>query len=72
MPHHTMQPDRERTPATPPPTPRWVKVFGIVVLLVAVLVGGMLLLGHGPGQHVPSSNTLQHSTVMMLPWGWAR
>jgi hypothetical protein len=35
-------------------TPRWVKVFGIIALLVALLVVVMLLLGgnHGPGRHM--------------------
>jgi len=41
-----------------PGTPRWVKVFGIVVLVFVLVVvvhmatgvGGM----HGPGRHMPS------------------
>jgi hypothetical protein len=35
-------------------TPRWVKVFGIVALIVIVLVVVMLVTGrggHGPGRH---------------------
>ncbi len=35
-------------------TPRWVKVFGIIALALALLVGLMLLVGggrHGPGRH---------------------
>ena len=43
----------------PPPypgTPRWVKVFGIIVIVVVLLaVVGMLIGGeHGPGRHTPS------------------
>jgi hypothetical protein len=34
-----------------PGTPRWVKVSGIVVILLVVLVAIMLLAGHGPGRH---------------------
>lgn len=37
-------------------TPRWVKVFGIVALILVVLVVVMLLTGrggHGPGRHTP-------------------
>lgn len=37
-----------------PATPRWVKVFGIVALIVVVLVVVMLVVGggnHGPGRH---------------------
>ncbi|MBT2534336.1 hypothetical protein J7E83_19835 [Arthrobacter sp. ISL-48] len=32
--------------------PRWVKVSGIVLLLLAVLLVAMLLSGHGPGRHM--------------------
>jgi hypothetical protein len=36
-----------------PGTPRWVKVFGIVTLVVIVLLGIVLLSGgHGPGRHM--------------------
>ena len=40
-------------------TPRWVKVFGIVALVLLLLLvvvqfaGG----GHGPGRHVPPGDT---------------
>lgn len=48
--------------AEPPPypgAPRWVKVFGVIVLVV-VLVFVILLVtrgpgGHGPGRHTTSS-----------------
>jgi hypothetical protein len=42
-------PDRGSTSGTP----RWVKVFGIVALVVILLVVIMLLTGgnHGPGRH---------------------
>jgi ABC-type transporter Mla subunit MlaD len=47
-----MEPARE-------PTPRWVKVFAIIALVVVVLFVVLLLTGrggeHGPGRHaVPS------------------
>ena len=41
-------------------TPRWVKVFGIVALLLLVLVVVMLVTGrggHGPGRHTPAGET---------------
>jgi hypothetical protein len=45
----------------PPTTPRWVKVFGIIaivlVLLVVLLLTGVLGSGHGPGRHVPGGDT---------------
>ena len=34
-----------------PGTPRWVKVSGIMVIVLVVLVAIMLLSGHGPGRH---------------------
>jgi hypothetical protein len=39
-----------------PGTPRWVKVFGIIVIVVVLLVVFMLLTGHGPGRHTPSGD----------------
>jgi hypothetical protein len=37
-------------------TPRWVKVFGIVVIVLILLVGIMTVVGgHGPGAHTPSA-----------------
>lgn len=38
-------------------TPRWVKVFAIVLAILIVLVVARLLLGggHGPGRHSPSN-----------------
>jgi hypothetical protein len=46
-----LDPDGE----APAGIPRWVKVFGIVVLAILVLVVGMLLTGHGPGRHLSSA-----------------
>jgi hypothetical protein len=39
-----------------PGTPRWVKVSGIVVIVLVVLVAIMLLSGHGPGRHTSSGD----------------
>ncbi|MBT2515483.1 hypothetical protein [Arthrobacter sp. ISL-30] len=33
-------------------TPRWVKVSGIILLVLAVVLVVMLLSGHGPGRHM--------------------
>ncbi len=42
-----------------PGTPRWVKVFGIVVLVLVVLIVVMMATGvggkHGPGRHMPAA-----------------
>jgi hypothetical protein len=43
----------------PPRTPRWVKVFGIIVGVVVLLVVAVMFIGggeHGPGRHTPSGD----------------
>ena len=44
-------------------TPRWVKVFGIVAIVLVLLFGVMMLTGglggHGPGRHAPSSSATE-------------
>ena len=48
--------------AGPPPhpgTPRWVKVFGIIVIVVFLLVAAVMFIGggeHGPGRHTQSGD----------------
>ncbi len=41
-----------------PGTPRWVKVFGIILIVLALLVVIIMFTGvggeHGPGRHIPS------------------
>ena len=42
-----------------PGIPRWVKVFGIIVIVVVLLVVGLMFLvggEHGPGRHTQSSD----------------
>jgi hypothetical protein len=45
-------------PPSYPGTPRWVKVFGIIVIVVVLLVVARLFIGgeHGPGRHAPSGD----------------
>ena len=51
--------------ADPPPysTPRWVKVFGIIALVLVLLVVIMMFTGvggdHGPGRHIPSGDAVE-------------
>lgn len=55
-------PDRE----SPPGTPRWVKVFGIVTVLVVVLIVVLLLAGggsHGPGRHTGTGGEHQRGSA---------
>jgi hypothetical protein len=49
-------------------TPRWVKVFGIIALVLILLFVISLLTGarHGPGMHTPSGDAggySRHSSV---------
>ena len=41
-------------------TPRWVKVFGIIALVLVLLAGIIMFAGiggeHGPSRHIPSGN----------------
>jgi hypothetical protein len=42
-------------------TPRWVKVFGIIALVVVVLLVVMIIAGrgdHGPGRHTGGNTPL--------------
>ncbi|MGM0875727.1 MAG: hypothetical protein ACQEWV_13230 [Bacillota bacterium] len=51
--------DRESNPSTP----RWVKVFGIIAIVLALLFVIMHLTGiggnHGPGRHIPPSSSIE-------------
>ncbi len=44
---------------SPYSTPSWVKMFGIIALILVLLVGVLLITGlggeHGPGRHIPSN-----------------
>jgi hypothetical protein len=51
------QTDVETDRRSPPSTPRWVKLFGIIALVLLLLFGGMHVTGssqHGPGRHMPA------------------
>ena len=42
-----------------PGTPRWVKVLGIIAIVVVLLIVAILFIGsseHGPGRHTPSGD----------------
>jgi hypothetical protein len=55
--------DRRPIPGYPG-TPRWVKVFGIIALVLVLMVVFMLFAGggrHGPGRHVPSGGAGDHT-----------
>ena len=55
-------PDRQSTASYPGP-PRWVKVSGIIALVLVLLVIIMMVAGaggHGPGRHLPSGSAGGH------------
>ena len=39
-----------------PGMPRWVKAFGMVGGTLIMLLAVIIATGHGPGQHLPSSD----------------
>jgi hypothetical protein len=48
-------------------TPRWVKVFGIIALVLVLLVVIIMFTGvggeHGPGRHIPSGGAGGHTPM---------
>ena len=62
---------RDPDPGSARGTPRWVKAFGIIVLVLVLLFAISLLAGvrHGPGLHTPSGDaggSTRHSSVAEL------
>lgn len=61
----TDNPTVGRTPESPPGTPRWVKVFGIIAVILVLLISFALFTGlggpHGPARHGASSNADSHT-----------
>ena len=65
--------------ALPPRTPRWVKIFGIIIAVVVVVFVILLISGgeHGPSRHSsgsgnPGGNTqpVQSSPQNMVKQSW--
>ena len=57
-------PDRGSTTDTPPGMPRWVKVSGIITLVLVLLLVVVMVAGggrHGPGRHMPSGSPGGHT-----------
>lgn len=55
--------------STPPGMPRWVKVFGIIAIVVALFFVIMLFVGsgqHGPGRHQPSGSAGAYALPVAL------
>lgn len=59
----TVRPDRRSIHRTPPSTPRWVKVFGIIFLILVLLVIILHLTGFGfggHGGHTPPAHVIEY------------
>jgi hypothetical protein len=56
-------------------TPRWVKVFAIIALIVVLLLGILKLTGfggeHGPSRHAPPVGITDVQTASADPGGYA-
>ena len=50
-----------------PGMPRWVKVSGIIAIVVVLLVIMLMFTGHGPGQHGPGRHRLSGDSGSHTP-----
>jgi hypothetical protein len=50
-------------PGSPPATPRWVKVFGIIGIVLVLLFVGLHLTGNSP-MHTPPATGTQHAVQL--------
>jgi hypothetical protein len=50
-----VEPDHE----SPPSTPRWVKAFGIIAIVLVLAFVGLHLSGNAPA-HMPGSSATEH------------
>ncbi len=58
-------PSTGRGPESIPGTPRWVKVFGVIALVVVLLFVILMFAGsgrHGPSRHMPRGDTTRQSS----------
>ncbi len=51
--------DLEPAQDAPPGTPRWVKAFGIVLVVLLLVVAGLHLTGNAPA-HMPGASGPEH------------
>ena len=60
--------DRSHDTDTRPGMPRWVKVFGIIVIVLVLLFAISMLAGvrHGPGMHTPSGDAGGHTPTFSV------
>ena len=61
----------EPAPIDSPGTPRWVKIAGLVAVVVLLVIGVILLTGgpgeHGPGRHSGSDGAKRHAPPGTAP-----
>ena len=60
--------DRSQDTVIRPGMPRWVKMFGIIVIVLVLLFVISLLAGvrHGPGMHTPSGDAGGHTPTFSV------
>jgi hypothetical protein len=56
---HRVDHDVEPAQDSPPGTPRWVKAFGIILVVLLLAFGALHLTGYAP-THMPGSSGAQH------------
>ena len=52
----------------PPSTPRWVKVSGIIAIVLVLLVVIIMFISggkHGPGRHIPSFSVIEQGVKQL-------
>ena len=62
----TSMSDRKSTTSTP----RWVKVSGLVVIILVLLAVAIMVISggeHGPGRHMPSSSNVEQGVKQLWP-----
>lgn len=50
----------------PPSTPTWVKISGVIAIVLVLLIVTLLLFGggnHGPGRHAQGGETIEQSVL---------
>jgi hypothetical protein len=66
--------DQSQDTGARPGMPRWVKVFGIIVIVLVLLFVISLLAGvqHGPGMHAPSGDAGGHTPTFSVMEDYTR
>lgn len=61
-PPHSDDTGMGRRRESPPSTPRWVKLFGFIAIVLVVLLVVLHLTGHSPGGHGSHTSSAEHGS----------